>query len=44
MNKHKEDIEMFGEKNEGRYVVANIIGWVVAIGIVTTIVYSLIIK
>ena len=44
MNKYQEDKEMFGENNEGKYVLANIIWWIVAIGIVSITIFSFINK
>lgn len=44
MNKYKEDIEMFGENNEGKYVLANIIGCGIVIVIVSVIIYCISIK
>lgn len=44
MNKYQEDKEMFGENNEGKYVLANIIGWGVVIVIVSVIIYCISIK
>lgn len=40
----QQDKEMFGENNEGGYVLANIIGWVLVITGCMLFIYSIIIR
>lgn len=39
MNKKQKDIEMFGSNNEGKYVLSNVLLWIVIILSILTIVW-----